>query len=238
MSSTQRLTKWIKDDIPCIFAKYGDGEYRCANFWDGANCDGVNYTRNIGEKVNLSFIYNSQQPNSMIGAWHDTSDKVYWEGLLYGAGSLPVNWVDFHTVIIDNNSPIHTQLSDKLELYKAIKNSPRRKIYIANENMYKSKEIFSIDFHIKIHPSNWFDRDYDSIFNEIKQKIENDSNTMILFSGGMGAKYLLSELHKLYPNAIYIDVGSAFDTISTGKYTRSRYSSYNDLKEYLKPIMN
>lgn len=79
---------------------------------------------------------------------------------------------------------------------------------------------------------------YDSIFNEIKQKIENDSNTMILFSGGMGAKYLLSELHKLYPNAIYIDVGSAFDTISTGRYTRSCYSSYNDLKQYLNPIMN
>ena len=42
MSSTQRLTKWIKDDIPCIFAKYGDGEYRCANFWDGANNEATN----------------------------------------------------------------------------------------------------------------------------------------------------------------------------------------------------
>ena len=235
MSSTSTLTRYIKEGVPCIFAKYGDGEYRCANFWEGGNCDNVTYTRNIGEKVNLSFIYNSQQPNSMIGAWHDASDKVYWNGLL-GPGSSPVNWVDFHTVIIDNNTPIRQQSPEKMELYKAIKESPRRKIYVANEEMYKSKEIFSIDHHIKIHPSNWFDSDYDSIFNSVKEKVEKDSDTMMLFSGGMGAKYLLSELHKLYPNAIYIDVGSAFDTICTGKYTRSCYSSYNDLKEYLRPL--
>jgi len=235
MSSTSTLTRYIKEGVPCIFAKYGDGEYRCANFWEGGNCDNVTYTRNIGEKVNLSFIYNSQQPNSMIGAWHDTSDKVYWNGLL-GPGSSPVNWVDFHTVIIDNNTPIRQQSPEKMELYKAIKESPRNKIYVANEEMYKAKEIFSIDHHIKIHPSNWFDSDYDSIFNSVKEKVEKDSDTMMLFSGGMGAKYLLSELHKLYPNAIYIDVGSAFDTICTGKYTRSCYSSYNDLKEYLNPL--
>jgi hypothetical protein len=235
MSSTATLTRYIKEGVPCIFAKYGDGEYRCANFWEGGNCDNVKYTRNIGEKVNLSFIYNSQQPNSMIGAWHDASDKVYWNGLL-GPGSSPVNWVDFHTVIIDNNTPIRQQSPEKMELYKAIKESPRRKIYVANEEMYKSKEIFSIDHHIKIHPSNWFDTEYDSVLNSVKENVEKDSDTMMLFSGGMGAKYLLSELHKLYPNAIYIDVGSAFDTICTGKYTRSCYSSYNDLNEYLKPL--
>ena len=101
----------------------------------------------------------------------------------------------------------------------------------------KFKEIFSIDHHIKIHPNDWFDKDYDLVFNSVKEKIEKDSDTMLLFSGGMGAKYLLSELHKLYPNAIYIDVGSAFDTICTGECTRSCYSPYNELIEYLQPVL-
>jgi hypothetical protein len=60
---------------------------------------------------------------------------------------------------------------------------------------------------------------------------------MILFSAGMGAKYLISVLHKLYPKAIYIDIGSAFDTICTGIVTRKCYSSYTDLVNYLSPIM-
>ena len=60
---------------------------------------------------------------------------------------------------------------------------------------------------------------------------------MILFSAGMGAKYLITALHRLYPNAIYIDVGSAFDTICTGQITRDCYSSYNDMYNYLKSIM-
>ena len=41
MSSTSTLTRYIKEDVPCVFAKYGDGEYQCANFWNGGNCDGV-----------------------------------------------------------------------------------------------------------------------------------------------------------------------------------------------------
>ena len=235
-NSSSILTKFITENKPCIFAKYGDGEYRCANFWEGHNCDDVQYTQNIGEKVRLSFIYNSQQPNSMIGAWHDSSDKIFWESLL--SPGLSVNWVDFHRIIIDNTTPIKKQTNDKLELYKAIKESKRRKIYVANADMYKSKEIFSIDYHIIIHPNNWFDNDFDTIFNSVKDKIEIDSDTMILVSGGMGAKFLISELHKQFPNAIYLDVGSAFDTICTGKYTRSCYSSYNDIKNYLKPLFN
>jgi hypothetical protein len=103
--------------------------------------------------------------------------------------------------------------------------------------MFKSKEIFNIDHHITVHPSDWFDNDFDAVFNSVKEKITDDANTMILFSAGMGAKYLITALHRLYPNAIYIDVGSAFDTICTGEITRDCYSSYDDIYNYLKPIM-
>ena len=96
MNSTQQLTWYITNSIPCMFLKYGDGEYNAANFYEGGNCDGTPYTKNLGQKVRESFIYNSQQPNAMIGAWHDTSNRAFWESL----GNSVVNWVDYHTCLL------------------------------------------------------------------------------------------------------------------------------------------
>ena len=232
LNSTQQLTSYISNNISCIFAKYGDGEYNAANYWNGGNCDGTPYTKRLGDKVRESFLYNSSQQNSMIGAWHDSQNKVFWEKL----GNSNVNWVDFHTVLIDNNKPANHN-NDRLELFKSIKQSKRKKIYISNAFMYKSKEIFLIDSHVIIDPSNWFETQYEKILNEVKSQIEDDNNTMILTSAGMGAKYLISELHKLFPNAIYIDIGSGFDKICTRNDTRTYNPSYTELCNYLRPIL-
>ena len=129
MNSTQQLTWYLNNNIQCIFAKYGDGEFNAANYWVGANCDETPYTKNLGDKVRESFVYNSQQSNAMMGAWHDTSNKQFWEGL----GNSNVTWVNFHTVLIDNNSPANYN-NDRLELFKSIKESTRKKIYVANPN--------------------------------------------------------------------------------------------------------
>jgi len=232
MNSTQQLTWYIQNNVPCIFAKYGDGEFNAANYWEGANCDKTPYTRNLGDKLRESFMYNSQQPNSMMGIWHDISNKQFWESL----GNSNVNWVDFHTVLIDKKFPVNHN-NDRLELFKSIKESRRKKIYIANPYMERAIQIFKIDSHIKIDPSNWFDTEYDSVFNSIKEVIEDDRNTLVLTSAGMGSKYLISELHKLYPNAIYIDIGSGFDKLCTGRDTRTYNHSIEELCEYLKPIL-
>jgi hypothetical protein len=232
MNSTQQLTWYIKNNVPCIFAKYGDGEYFAAKYNIGGNCDNTPYTKNLGDKVRLSFLYNSQQLNSMIGAWHNSSHKIFWEGL----GNSNVNWVNFHTVLIDNNKPANHN-NDRLELFKSIKESTCKKIYVANTNMHKAKQIFNINSHIEIDPSNWFDTEYNSVFNSIKTEITDDKNTLVLTSAGMGAKYLISELHKLYPNALYVDIGSGFDKLCTGHDTRTYNPPLKDLHEYLKPIL-
>ena len=232
MNSTQQLTWYIQNNVPCIFAKYGDGEYNAANFWNGGNCDGTPYTKNLGNKVRESFVYNSQQSNSMMGAWHDSSNKQFWEGL----GNSNVNWVDFHTVLIDNNKPANHN-NDRLDLFKSIKESTRKKIYVANPNMGRAQQIFLIDSHIKIDPSNWFDTQYEQTFNSIKEAIEDDTDTLVLTSAGMGAKYLISELHKLFPRAIYIDIGSGFDKLCTGRQTRTYNPSIQELCNYLRPIL-
>ena len=230
MNSTQELTHFIQTNIPCIFVKYGDGEYYAATFMDGGNCDGTPYTKNLGNKLRESFVYNSQQKNVMMGEWHNKNNKSFWQGLTEG---WPVQWVDFHTVLIDGS----TTSPDKMYLFKAIQESPLKKIYVANDTMGRAKALFNIQEHVVINPSNWFDTEYDSVFNQVSAAVEDDSNTMILISAGMGGKYLISELHKKYPNAIYIDIGSGFDMICAKRNSRSYNPSYDTLCNYLAPML-
>lgn len=231
-NSTLDLINFIETKTPCLFVKYGDGEFNSANFYYGSNCDGTPYTKNLGIKLRESFVYNSKCLNSMIGAWHDTSHKNFWEAL----GNTNVNWVDFHTILIDN-STILNKCPNKHKLFKTIKETNLNKIYVANQNMQKAKDIFNIDYHVIINPSNWFELEYNKIFNNIKTILENNPESLLLFSAGMGSKYLISELHKLFPKSLYLDVGSGFDKICTGIQTRSYNPDYGILKTYLSDII-
>lgn len=215
-----------------MFVKYGDGEFRAANYYEGGNCDGTPYTRQLGDRLRKSFVYNSQQPNSMIGCWHDKSDMAFWKSL----GNDYINWVEYHTVIIDNKTRV-SDSPDKLELYKAIRQSTRKKIYVANASMYRACQIFSIESFIEIDPSDWFEIEYESILKSVREEVVDDSNTLILTSAGMGAKALIHDLHKEFPKAIYIDVGSAFDMLCTKRATRHCTPGYEELYEYLKEIL-
>lgn len=228
MTSTQILTEYIINNIPCIFIKYGDGELFAANYFSGENCDCTPYTRNLGDNLRESFIYLSKQPNAMLGAWHNSESLVFWEGLV----DHTLTWVNYHTIILDS-----LNTSEKLLLFKAIKESSRKKIYIANPLLKRAIPLLNIDVHIEVDYSNWFESNYAAIISSVKSAVENDSNTIILASAGMGAKVLISNLHKLFPNAIYIDIGSTLDLLCTKRDSRGWNISYNDLVNYFKSII-
>lgn len=230
MNSTQHLTYNIKNNIPCIFAKYGDGEFTAATFRSGHNCDGTPLTNKLGNAVRESIQYISKQPNSMIGKWHTSETSNFWQSLV----AYPINYVDYHTVINDTNC---INNSDKLDLLRSIKESKVKKIFVGNPLLKKAKLLLNIDVHIEVDYSNWFEADYENIRDAVCNSIESDTNTIIMTSAGIGAKPLISDLHKLYPNAIYIDMGSSLDTICTKRDSRGCTPPYNILYEYFKPII-
>jgi len=245
MNSTQILTWFIENNIPCLFVKYGDGEYYAANYSKGGNCDGTPYTKNLGDKVKDSFLYNSQQLNSMMGAWHDVEHQKFWERVvttktnsIHSIHSIhSINWVDFHTVLIDNHT---IKNKDRLHLFQAIKNSTLKKIYVANATMQKVLHLLKIDSHVVIDAKNWFDTEYQPTLHAVQSEIKknkNNNKTLILCSAGMGAKYLISELHQLFPQCIYVDIGSGFDLLCRGTPSRTYNPSLPVLQEYLKPLM-
>jgi len=230
---TQVLTQLIIADKPCGFIKYGDGEYYAATQHPGHNCDGTPYSPALGAKIIESFGYFTTLPHLMLGAWHDSAKVAYWNTL----SAVPPNWVDYHTAIIDRlDSP------DKMLLYKAIKESRRHKVYVANAGMQKATALLNLDVHITIHPSNWFEIDYEAILASVCATISSDgSNAMLLTSAGMGAKPLIADALQRFPGLIVIDIGSALDTICTKHDTRGFgrvHGIYHDqLCEYLQPLV-
>ena len=255
MNSTQLLTWFINNHIQCLFVKYGDGEYYAANYYQGGNCDGTPYTKWLGDKVKDSFIYNSRQLHSMMGAWHDPTHQQFWESLRNENDDVPnivpnivhntINWVDFHTVLVDKET---IKNKDRFDLFLAIKNSSLKKIYVANASMGNVIPLLNINSHVVIDAKDWFETQYEATFQSTQYEIENDKTyktyksyksykTLILCSAGMGAKYLISELHKLYPQCIYVDIGSGFDLLCRGTPSRTYNPSLPLLQEYLKPLM-
>jgi hypothetical protein len=232
-SATEELTRRIVADEPCGFIKYGDGEYFAAIQYPGHNCDGTPYSPALGAKIVESFRFLSAQPHLMLGAWHDPAKAAYWNPL----SASPPNWVDYHTAIIDNLAR-----PEKARLYKAIKESPRHKVYVANAEMHKAAPLLNLQMHIVVHPSNWFDTAYDDTLSAVCASIDGaGSDAMLITSAGMGAKPLIADVIKKYPGTIVIDVGSALDTICTKRDTRGfghAHGIYHDqLCEYLREIV-
>lgn len=232
-SATEELTRRIVADEPCGFIKYGDGEYFAAIQYPGHNCDGTPYSPALGAKIVESFRFLSAQPHLMLGAWHDPAKAAYWNPL----SASPPNWVDYHTAIIDDLAR-----PEKARLYKAIKESPRHKVYVANAEMHKAAPLLNLQALIAVHPSNWFDTAYDDTLSAVCASIDGaGSGAMLITSAGMGAKPLIADVIKKYPGTIVIDVGSALDTICTKRDTRGfghAHGIYHDqLCEYLREIV-
>jgi len=231
MEISSLISESIKNKTPISFSKYGDGEFFCVHSYDGHNCDDDNYTAKKKDGLINSFKYMiDKAENSYIGLWESSTQYIFWEGLV----EQPVKWAKYHSLILNDES-----VEDKVQLYKTIKESPMKKIIVCNELLVKSKILFDIDHVIHVPFNNWFDTQFDSLLGQIKEIIESYENEkfIIMTCAGMGAKVLICELSKLFPNNIYLDFGSALDKICTKRESRGWEPSYDELIDRLKEII-
>jgi hypothetical protein len=223
----------IQTNKQFVFAKYGDGEYNAAVQIQGGNCDGTPYTSKLGQGVKDAFCYIAKQPNVYIGQWDDFNgvDK-YFQSLI----DTPVQWVNYNIFIFKSKSQFY---QEQLEFYRAIRNSKKQKLYVCNPFMAeRASSLLNLDGIITIDPVNWFETNYDDILNQTITAVKDPNNIMILTSAGMGAKVLISDLHKVFPNATIIDIGSALDLMCSGRRSRNFHTlSDIDINEMAFKIM-
>jgi hypothetical protein len=108
---------------------------------------------------------------------------------------------------------------------------------ICNPLLIKAKDLFKVDEMIHVPFNNWFDEYYDNVLNNIKSKINDGEQPIILTACGMSAKILIADLAKEYPNGIFLDIGSATDYLCTTCDTRGRKYTYIDLFTLFESIL-
>ena len=138
-----------------------------------------------------------------------------------------IRWVGYHSIIMDKDIGL------KISMYKAIKESRLRKIYVCNYLLKRAKVLLDIDKEVIIDIRNWYKRK-ELIKGEIIRNMEGKS--IILTSMGIGSKVIISELREEYPENIYIDIGSALDLICTKRDSRGK-KSYEEQKEIFAPLL-
>lgn len=229
MDITKYLADCIINGIPVSFSKYGDGEYSAANGHNGANCDNDIYTTKLSESLRLSFEYMvDKSPNSYIGIWTDNNHVNYWSSIVKN----PIKLAKYHTLIMDSDNR-----KDKVHLFKTIKESQKKKIYICNPLLIRAQGLLNIDYMIHVPFNNWFDSQFEEIFEQIDSCIKEGEQCIIMTSAGMGSKVLISELIKKHPQNIYLDIGSGLDKICTRKTTRGWEPTYDELIHELHELL-
>ncbi len=237
MNITNKLVHCINNAIPIVFSKYGDGEYICASkdytlygVKSSSNCDNDTYTNKLSQGINNSFKYFANKENYYFGKWNNDKIISYWENLVNNS---PLNWTSYSSLLLYDHD------IEKINIYKEIKNSKLKKIIICNSLLNKSKILLNIDHIINIPLNNWFDKEFNKIIYNLKKIIGNESTSQFILMTccGMSAKVIISEMHKVYPNGIYLDIGSGLDTICTKRSTRGIEFNYEIAYDLFKEII-
>jgi hypothetical protein len=230
------ITECIKNNTPVVYCKYGDGEYFCAtkyvkNIQMTENCDNDTYTIKLSNNINKSFKYIVENSNNcLIGRWFSQETLDYWQNLT----ETPIKWADYHTLLFEPDDIKNDErFNNKIKIFKAIKESKRLKIYICNPLLIKVQILLDIDNIVLIPLNNWFDTQFDEILNKVKEIIGN-YEFILMTSCGQSAKVLIAELHKIYPNGIYLDVGSGLDCICTKRESRGWGYKYDEVYDAFK----
>jgi hypothetical protein len=224
------LKNHVENNIPIVFLKFGDGEALAAltpqeryKYMGNSNqnCDNTKYT----EKLRIGLLnsikyFVDKTPNSYIGLYDLKFVKELWEKNV----THPIKWAKYHTLMM------YSPDSLKYSLYLSVRESTLYKLIICKESLKKAVNLFNINKMVTVDPQNWFEKNYTEIFNKAKYFLSQHSKyskCIIITCAGMGAKVLVSELHKLFPNNIYLDFGSALDFICTKHFIR-RVKNYNE----------
>jgi hypothetical protein len=229
---TDDLTFCILNRTPVVFLKFGDGEYLCAIGTKDCNCDMDIYTEKLQQKLKESFQYMvCKHQNAYIGKWHTEYVNEYWRSLI--PENTTIKWANYHSILLDliheNSTDEERQFfQQKIMLWRTIKQSNLKKIIICNPLLEKSTLL--LDIHVIIHVpfQNWFDNYFEKLMDTLKQTIDPNEQHIIITCCGMSAKVLIPELHKIYPNCIYLDIGSFLDLICTKRNSRGLEATYNE----------
>jgi hypothetical protein len=186
------------------FARYGDGEWNCILGVNGANCDGHNYYRDLGKRLQEIIT----RPPDYYIATHGMAYKV--KGMPEIVEKYNIKWSN----IPHGLDYLHIKsMSDEINEYFELWNN-RDTLIVGPEHLRK---LDKFNFRFLEIPSRNCWTEYKNILTQIKQEINKD--TVVLFCASMMANVLVDDLHG---QCTLIDTGSLFDPYC-GKMSRTHH---------------
>jgi hypothetical protein len=202
------FTDKIKKKENFSFIKRGDGEEFCMSGMVGTNCDGHEYSPELGKELKDSFDFFATQENCFVPLF---DDQNYFNVLLHRIGK--------------NNAKVKG-------FYQAIREDERKKFFVGPKRLARVARILKAK-HIIIPEKNAFNEYVDIVAKIMEEMIPNKqifSNNIVLFSAGMPAKVLIREvLTVIGMDNTCLDLGSAFDSLIS--QTRTNQLSKGEMLE-------
>jgi len=220
-----KFSDMIKQEKPFYFEKWGDGEYHCIKQNlepQYQNCDGDDYTNKMGADLLVALDEIEQDSiNHYCGQW------PYHKEMIDFYNKYEFNFVNFHRFMFYDGD-----YDEKIEIFRSIKRSKLKKIYVCNESLVKKlRPLLRVDEFLIIPKNNWYDQRAEEVLRRLKNMM--DRKSIVMFSCGSADHILINKLKQWNRDNILISIGSGLDWYATGKKTRSQEISE---EEYLAKI--
>lgn len=204
----------IRNDIPFIFTKIGDGESVCISkkFVEGrdGNGWGFKYSMDCADKLIDAMKYLFPKKNVYIGKWIYDAHEAQIKQVMEDNNIPEPNYIDYCTILHMADTHIQNKTYDigrVKDFYLHVELCPDRKLYVCPERLNH------ISKYLKCDTLNIPLEDCYSQYESIKEKLIELSSKykMILYSASLMSKILIADVMKVNDTITQIDIGSAFD---------------------------
>ena len=213
--SAALLTNWIEARDPFAFIRYGDGYLEAMAGKRGMTCDREGYTENLGKAVRRAWdTFNLEIPTLFVGDWLASSfsgpddPSIYEEQFRELVGP----WASSISFLHPECLLLHRESQALLDFYRAVRNDPRKKVYLGPGENYPAAKMLGATFigtPMRVDLLNHVPR--------MVQDLEETSFDVLLWGAGMAGTVAVSALAKRFPDRTYINLGSALDPLFRGR---------------------
>lgn len=219
----------IKVNDNFSYIRFGDAELMCmSGTYKGHTKDKHDYSKELSQDLNTAFLSLCNRPDTYMGKW-DTDHNTHILLRIIERESIQKKFVGFHLLDSDKiNINEHQYL-----FYKTIKESKRKKIFVANDGLTRMTSFLNIDEMITIPKINAYNA-IEGIKQACLQSYVKDA--IYIYCAGMNTKLLINEMTMRHPDSTHIDVGSAFEPFYNNR-TRSGHASNEYLQTFFKDLL-
>lgn len=215
------LTMMIREHIPFLFLRFGDGFLECVAGKKGMTCDLEPYAAELANELIRIWKLATSSPLTILGDWQSakfTPQDEYsrysaqWDELMKDAHPQMVR-IHFESLLLMRES------SFLVDFYRTVKEDSRKKLFMGPEGNRGAAEMLGADF-LPTPMSNlmaWKD--------DLRAELLRRDFDILLYGAGMAGNIPVVDCWTEHPERTYVNLGSAMDILFRGRSRRQQIAA-------------